>query len=349
MTAPAETAAPAPTASRIECAVMDDALDLLQGLAERVADADDVLAILRRRHPEHTFHLVADREGYDGSVHHALVIRRPGAAALSLSVAAATGLPWPLRGVQRARDSELLEVNGRTVGVAEAMARLDLVGDRAAMRLLIDGCLLSAELERDPVDLDAHDLQAAADAFRRAKRLTSAAQTRQWLADRGLSADDFAELVTRQAEFDALRRRRTDAAVGRWLDEHGPELDDLLVAWIEQDAEPREEPGVDALEAELRARPGEMVAAALRAGRPAGLEWHSAASLGSSALTADTGDVITVDLDGKRAVAVVLERRTPPFTRRRDLARTRILQDQLADERRAARVTWFWGTDGETA
>ena len=223
-------------------------------------------------------------------MHHALVIRRPGAAALSLSVAAATGLPWPLRGVQRARDSELLEVNGRTVGVAEAMARLDLVGDRAAMRLLIDGCLLSAELERDPVDLDAHDLQAAADAFRRAKRLTSAAQTRQWLADRGLSADDFAELVTRQAEFDALRRRRTDAAVGRWLDEHGPELDDLLVAWIEQDAEPREEPGVDASEAELRARPGEMVAAALRAGRPAGLEWHSAASLGSSALTADTGN-----------------------------------------------------------
>jgi putative peptide maturation system protein len=327
------------TYERIEQEVLDDALDRLHQLSRGTVAAEDVLAGLRARHPDHLFHLIADRESYDGSVHHDIVVRHTGAPAVSLSVAAPTGLPWPLRGVQRVRDGELLEVNGRAVGVAEAMARIDLFTDREAMRMLIDGCLLSDELERDPVNLDGDDIQAAADAFRRAKGLTGAARTRAWLTDRGLTAEDFALLVTRQAEFAALRRRRTDADVDGWLDARGGELDELVLAWTDTD-------DVDPEQA-LRAGAYEAVDRALRTGRRAGISRHAVADLGPAASAAEPGEVIALELEVP-GVAIVLDRCSPTDHRRQELAADRILRDQLTMERQAARITWFWG-EGEDA
>ena len=59
-----------------------------------------------------------------------------------------TGLPWPLRGVRRWTDADVLRVNGRTVKFQEAVACLELMWTEVPIaQRLVNACLLDAELE----------------------------------------------------------------------------------------------------------------------------------------------------------------------------------------------------------
>ncbi len=328
-----------------------DAVRVLADLAGS-SEIDDPAAVdaLRERHPACTFDLVHDAESFDGSVHRDLIIRAPGSPTVSVSVAAADGLPWPLRGVVRAHDRDLVDVGGTRIEVAEAMAGLDLlVRDRSVMQTVIDGALIKSELQREPVAVADADLQRAVDAFRRAKRLFTREQTEEWLTDRGLTPGTLGQLVRRQAELDGFRRRVvSDAAAKAWYDEHATELDQLTLGWAEPTsdlAEHRERFAQDPLSGIL---------AAAASGRRSGIVQQRADSLRSAASphgplgAPAVGQVVDLWLDGP-VTAVVLHRRPEPWTTAtKALVAERLFADWLSERRRTARVTWFWGEQEQT-
>lgn len=332
--------------------VVADALDRLERLAgDGDTDTDAVLAGLRAAHPGHRFHLVADRDAYDGSEHHALIVRSPAGATLSLAVAPARGLPWPLRGVSRAREYDLLDVDGTTVSVAEALATIDFTApDRPLLRQLVDGCLVDNALDEDPVTVPDGALQQAADTFRRIHGLRRAADTRDWLAARGLTDATFAELMQRNARATQLRRRVAGDHVAAWFADHAADLEVLVVVWVGR------EPGAPAAQsaAGLATDALAELVRARREGRRAGLEeYHRGDLTGARAAlaTAAIGEAVELDdPDAGPVAAVVVDRRAAvldPATRAE--ITHRLFDRWLAERRRNARITWFWGDERVTA
>lgn len=296
--------------------------------------ADERLAGLQARHPAHRVHLIVDEEPYDGSAHCALLIRQAGGPTLSLSVAAQPGLPWALRGVARAREFDLLAVDGVRVTVADALASLDvLFDDPDLLRSLIDACLIGQALEAEPVAEP--DVQATADAFRRARGLGSAEATRAWLAERSLSPERFAALIADLARTRALRRRVAAGRVEAWFAGRGHELATLSVAWAgDPDG--------------LAADPLAAIVRAHAAGRPGGAGEWLAGELPTrlSALADAEPGVATPVEDG---FGVVLARRSAVLdAATREAVERRLFAAWLADRRRAAHVQWFWGDEDRT-
>ena len=296
---------------------------LLDAAAELLCDHDPhgALTRLRARHPGHRLHLLAEEEAYDGSIHYALLIRRPDGVTLSLSAAAGAGLPWALRGAARAREFDLLAVNGVRVAVADALATVDaLFDDPELLRSLIDACLIGQAIEEQGIEVSDAELQDTADAFRRAKGLHSGEATRAWLAERSLTAGRFAELIDDLARTRALRALVAGDGVDAWFAEHGHELDVVTVAYADVD-----DP------AELAADPLAAIVSAHRAGRAGGIRKRHAG---------------TMDFEGH---AIVLDR-TPAVLddKTRETVERRLFADWLAEQRRSAHVEWFWGDEART-
>jgi hypothetical protein len=128
------------TATPLEDALVG-ALRILDDLARRHLTADDArrdLAALGRRH-DLRLRLISDEEPFDGSVHYDVLVRGTGQPTVSLSLAAGPGLPWPLRGMSRSSEFDLVEVDGEKTTVAQAVACLDAVFDDVRlMRTVVD-------------------------------------------------------------------------------------------------------------------------------------------------------------------------------------------------------------------
>jgi len=244
--------------------MLAEAVDLLSaGTAERD------LARFRAEHPSVRVRLVRQREEYDGSLHHALLIKNGDGATISLSWCQDQALPWPLRGVHRAAEHLLLRVNGVETPVARAIACLDFIWDesRPADRLINDS-LVREVLEEESEPLADAELQTAMDAFRRARGLLTADAVQAWLNRHHISHSELEELVTVEASVARLRSRVASGKLEPWLAEHGHELDIARVARVEftTEAGPR---ALDAdgflaaaeqAFAEGTARPGEVFA-----------------------------------------------------------------------------------------
>lgn len=315
----------------------DPVVAALDALREVPAEGLPALPLsLRDRFPDHRFTLVADREAYDGSVAHALIVRTPDGSTVSLAVGGVRELPWPLRGVTRADERDLLEVDGTRLSVAEAMVRLDaLLFETSTMRLLIDGCLVEAELAADPVPLTSADVQAAGDAFRRAKGLHGREQVQGWLSERGMDAADFTRLVTRNAELAGLRQRVTRGHVRRWFETHRDELATVALVWT-----------ADAPDDGTSPEPWTALRVAVEVGRPGGVITRTAGELGRADLR--VGDVVPLDLDTPASGVVVAVRQAVLDERTRAEAHRRLFQEWLRDRRDRARITWFWGQPQRT-
>ncbi len=167
----------------------------------------DLQSALRDDHPALRLNLVAHVEPFDGSLAHDVVVR-DGSDTLAIGTTRGPGLPWPLRGVTKAGEQQLLRVNGQELDVTRALACLDAVfDDRSALLTLIHSCLVAEVLDEEPIELTDGEVQAAADAFRRAKGLLTGQQTADWRRQRAMSEPEFESLVRRTATVAALRRR----------------------------------------------------------------------------------------------------------------------------------------------
>ena len=152
--------------TNLQLAVTDtlEFLLTLQRESIQPAGARERLQSLRLLHPGLALHLLSEVEAYDQSVHYDVLIRNGDDGTVSLSYCPERATPWPLRGVHRWSDADLLRVNAYVLKVDEAIAFLDFVWDAAPITAqLVNQCVIREELERDPIVLTDAELQEAVD------------------------------------------------------------------------------------------------------------------------------------------------------------------------------------------
>src|SRR5438094_5255133 len=133
---------------------------------------------------------------------------------VSLSFCPDRAIPWPLRGVQRWREQDLLRVNATVLRVDQAIACLDFIWDEARIiNRLINVCLIQEALAKDPVTLSDAELQCALDGFRRAHKLYTAEDTYRWLERHGMTHEKIERYVADEATVATLRDRVTAGRV----------------------------------------------------------------------------------------------------------------------------------------
>ena len=154
-----------------------DVLDYLLSLQQesvRPREARARLQPLRGCHPGLQIDLLVEEEAFDKSVHYDVLVRRAGEGTISLSYCHERAVPWPLRGVHRTNEADLVRVNTNILQVDAAMACLDFIWDEAPIiERLVNTCLIHQELERQPISLSDAELQEAMNRFRSAKKLNA--------------------------------------------------------------------------------------------------------------------------------------------------------------------------------
>lgn len=317
--------------------VVGEVAELLTGEERDAEVLRQRLAAIRHRHAGLKLDLLAHPEPFDGSVSFDVLIRGRGPA-LSVGVAGSPALPWPLRAVVRNEDQTVVRVNGQVVSMAEAVAVLeDAWDDPAVLRRLVHAALVMQSLVDDPIEFSDEQIQQASHAFRRARGLYTADDTEQWLTDRGMTRRRFTELVARAARIAELRRRVTADRIEAWFRDHREAYGTLAVAWavgVAPDALV-----TDPLGTVLAARTGGVV------------RWRvGAVPTGARALTTTAlRESVEVQIDGRSAVAVVLERTEAEWDEQTaELVARDAFIDWLEERRARADVQWYWGHEART-
>lgn len=212
--------------------VLTDVLSCLDGIAKEgvtPSHAHGRMNALRSRHPSASIELVWDEQSFDGSRHYDALVRPQGfEGTVSLSVCRDDALPWPLRGLQPWRDSELLRVNGTVMPVEIAIKNLDLLWQsKPLMQRLIDSCIVEAELERRQIEITDAEVQASVNDIRRRRGLLTAADTHAWLAESGMSMQGLTDLAGRLARAAKLRELIVAEDVEYCLETHRADFDTI--------------------------------------------------------------------------------------------------------------------------
>jgi putative peptide maturation system protein len=332
-----------------------------EGVRPREARAR--LQPLRGRHPDLGIDLLAEEEAFDQSVHYDALLRRAGEGTVSLSYCPERAIPWPLRGVHRWNEGDLVRVNANVLAVDAAMACLDFIWDEApVIERLVNMCVIQEELEREPIALSDAELQVAMDKFRSAKKLFKAEDTLRWLERHGMTHEKLENYVAESAIVPKLRDRITAGRVEEYFRQHAGDFDTAWVARLEvtDESEARK------LAEQIRAGGQEFFAAAERCyfdaaqrGKPpaaamfAMIQRRDApATFRDQLFTAAPAQLVgPVPIEtghGQvllRVVAIVPAR----LDDRIRAAIKKILFDQwLAERRQTARIEWCWGNAVKT-
>jgi putative peptide maturation system protein len=334
-----------------------DYLLTLSREAVRPEEARVGLRLLQGRYPNTRMNLVWEEEAYDRSVHYDMLLHLAGEGTVSLSFCPERTLPWPLRGVQRRNEADLVRVNNTVLRVDQAVACLDFIwGQAPILNRLVNLCLIREALDQDPVQLSAAELQQALDAFRRVHQLHKVADTCSWMERRGLTQERLECLVAGAARTAKLRDRVAAGRVEGYFERHRPDFDTACIARIEfpdgasahRTAEKVRTGGVDFYEAAQR----RFLAGAERPDQPptalfAVLQRRQApAELGAAVFAAKPGDVQGPVPTGEGYTLVrMLSLTSARLDALTHLAIKDILFEEWLEERRqAAQVEWYWGT-----
>jgi putative peptide maturation system protein len=341
-----------------------DALDYLLALQREDVRPDAArarLQDLRGRHPELAVDLLSEEEEYDHSVHYDVLLRPAGEGTVSLSYCADRAVPWPLRGVHRWSEAELVRVNATVLPVYQAMSLLDFIWDEAPIiERLVNACLIQEELERAPIELTDAELQEAMDNFRAAKKLFKAEDTLRWLERHGMTHEKLERFVADNAVVARLRDRITSDRIEEYFRRHSSDFDTALVARLEaaDESQARE------LAEEIRAGRQDFFAAAERCffesaerGMPptAGLftvveRRQAPPALREQLFAASPGQLVgpaPVEA-GFVILRVAAIHRARLDDRTRAAVKTTLFEDWLAERRQAARIEWYWGNASKT-
>jgi putative peptide maturation system protein len=360
--------------------LLDETVTYLRSVTRAGTPPEEARAGLRRiagQFPEHPLDLVWVEEGYDRSVHYDALIDLPGEGTVSVSFSPHGGLPWPLRGVQRWRDQDLLRVNGTVLTVDHAIACVDFIWDETPIsRRLVDVCLIMEALERDPIELSDAELQRAMDAFRRARRLLTTEATLRWMADKGLTYQKLERLVSDDATVAKLRERVAAGRIESHFAAHADEFATLHALRLDfasperaQAAFAEIQQGITFEALALTALGGEqpptLQSIVLRRSDATSLEPLEGAGsikarncpvdrkappdLATALFTGEDGDVVgPIGAAGGaslvRVIAVTQARLDAPT---QAVIRRELFERWLAERRAGASIEWFWGNAAE--
>jgi putative peptide maturation system protein len=213
-----------------------DSLDCLVELGQEGAQPEEArrrLRLLQAEHSDIKMGLLWEEQPYDRSVHYDMLLHPPTHGTISLSFCPDRGLPWPLRGVHRSSEMDLVRVNKTILRVDQAIACLDFMWEDArAMKRLVDVCLVQEALDEDPIELTEPELQLAMDRFRRAHKLYRAADTFRWMQERGMTQEQLERRVRDEAIIAKLREKATAPRVEDYFESHRADFDTAAVARI---------------------------------------------------------------------------------------------------------------------
>lgn len=327
----------------------------------RPEEAKASLRQLQQRYPATGMDLLWEEEAYDRSVHYDVLLHLAREGTISLSFCPDRALPWPMRGVQRWSEADLVRVNTITLRIEQAIAYLDFIWNESRiLNRLIDMCLVQEVLDKDPIELSDAELQQAMDGFRRAHKLYTAEDTYRWMEWHGMAHEQFERYVSDEARVAKLRDRITAHRVEDYFAAHRADFDTACIAEI---TFPDEESAYQAYE-QIRSGIMDFYAAAQdrfltateHAGQPRGelftVIQHGQASqeLGAGVFAASPGAVLEpVRTEDGYALIHILSLTPASLNERTRSTIKKILFDEwLAELRQAARIEWYWGNPDRT-
>ena len=332
---------------------------LRQGARERLTPGQMQrrLAALRERDPALTAELVWEREAHGGSYHYDALLGDP-AGTVSLGFCPDDAVPWPLRGVRRWADGDLVRVNETLMRVHDVIALLDFIWDQEPLvRTIVDACLLRQAVDAARIVPTDDELQAAFDLFRRRRGLFGADETTAWMERNGYTLQHLEHYMHDEARAQILRRRVTAAQVDGFLANRARDIDLALLAYLDFDSRDAALAAIELLRSgqhDFFALVTERAALMRTAGRVGELPW--------------TRSVLRFELDADQQEAVfsgAVGAIVGPFELPRGLRVYRVLgisgagagddararaervlfDEWLAERRRTARVEWQWGRE----
>jgi putative peptide maturation system protein len=331
------------------CAALEYLRDLNRD-GVRPDEARNRMSGLRGQHPQTRIDLLWEEEACDQSVHYDTLVQQDGEGTVSLSFCRERTLPWPLRGVQRWSEMDLVRVNATVLKVDQAVALLDFIWDDAPMlKRLVDAGLIREALDQDPVPPSDEDLQRALDEFRRLHGLFKAADMYRWMEQRGLTQERLESHLAELAEIEALRDRVTARKVEAYFEERRSEFDTVSLAqFTVKDADQAQKIAV-----QIRAGSVDFYAAAERSflaeDAPSNLfktvVRGQASAEFSAAFDASPGELLgPIRVDSGNVIVRVLSQ-TPARldTATQAAIKELVFEDWLKDRRRAATIEWYWG------
>jgi len=211
-----------------------DTLDYLMTIVReetRPETAKSGLRPLQRKHSAVNMRLLWEEETYDRSVHYDALLNLPEEGTISISFCEDRATPWPLRGVHRWSDADLLRVNNNVLSVDQAITCLDFMWDEARIAdRLVNICLVHDELSVNPIDLSDKEFQHCMDGFRRARGLFKAEDTRRWMERRGITHQELEIMVNNLATVAKLRDRVVANRVDEHFEMHSADFDTAYIA-----------------------------------------------------------------------------------------------------------------------
>jgi putative peptide maturation system protein len=337
--------------------VLTDVLSCLEGIAKEgmaPSQAHGRMNALRSRHPAASIELIWDEQSFDRSRHYDALVRPQGFdGTVSLSVCHDDALPWPLRGLQPWRDSELLRVNGTVMPVEIAIRHLDLLWQsKPLMQRLIDSCIVEAELERRQIEVTDAELQASVNDLRRRRGLLTAADTHAWLAESGMSMQGLTDLAGRLARAAKLRELIVGEDVEYCLEAHRDDFDTINTRVLQTPDARSARQLVDAVRDGSRSflHAAEDAVFADSSGRTKffyrkELRHRLAARVNGASSSFNAGDVLgpIEEVDDRLAINVVSVEPADRNPHLRSAVVTRLFDEWLREQRQKARIEWFWG------
>lgn len=320
---------------------------------KRFADEDSAprdarlsIGVLQRAFPEISMELIWQREQYDESCQYDLLLS-DSEGTVSLGYSRDRGLPWPLRGVQRWSEDDLLVVNNTTMKVQEAIALLDVLWqDDTFLLRLVNACIIREDLERDVPAILESEVQRELDDLRRQLGLFDAAETLAWMRDRGLSHEKMEMWAADRVAVGKLRSRVTAGSGVEYFNDHRADFDVVTLLTMQRsDNQSKASVGllgtledlVDSLESEVDG--GQPPVVEIKALRRWELLHHERAVVDAF----DPGGVAEpVQLNG--GVIKVLSVRPARWdAATAEAVKRAAFERWLAERRQSARIEWFWG------
>jgi len=155
--------------------ILSETLNCLMTFSQnriRPEEATARLRLLQQQYPHTAMDLLWEEEEYDQSVHYDALLHLDGTGTVSLSFCPEHTLPWPMRGVHRASEADLVRVNNTVLKIDQAIACLEFIWNEARIiDRMVNLCLIWEALNKDPIDPSDTELQLAMDGFRRAHKL----------------------------------------------------------------------------------------------------------------------------------------------------------------------------------
>lgn len=327
-----------------------DLLITLPKWAPRLEEARTTFAGMRVEHPGVEMELLSHVDPQKSSVDYDVLLEHPSGGTVTVSFTPDDAIPWSVLQADHWALNLIATINGQHVTFQQALAMLRQDGgEHGFPDALVEAALLREALAEEPPAISTQELQATADAFRRAHGLTTAASTRAWMQRRGLTIDTFDELLRERLLTHTLAERVAGAGVERYFEEHQAQFAAALIARATT-SDPRVadrlvtnavRDGADLLSAgRTLAAGGEDIRLFLGACRREEL----ATALADAVFGAAPNQIVGPILDGRaQDVIQVLEHRPArldPATRRsiRDL----LFREWLAGKRAEATIIWHW-------